>query len=314
MAILAPVHGYCAILPVPPDWRAMGSTRGFSGLHVDGLDAAIGPQRNSLRPNSARFSFGRSAQKRAEQQGETPGPACYECPSVQHSVSAFIGTAVSESHVKPYPYPDLVDEPEAAIPDSSEYRFDAPPRQVFGTAERGGKVSDFEYIRACPDHMYGDTGPGFVYTPDDRRTRPRSAPSYSMRKRQDSMARPRTPAQVAPNSYAGANEEAIGVQRNSRRRTASASSFGRAERFPTQKRAEGGLSAECSSVRSAFDRRSGRSGGYGFGTSTRDGSSRTCVSRGAGDRPASANLCRPKLPHPSVAPRQEIIRFNSNME
>merc|ERR1740133_825678 len=67
------------------------------------------------------------------------------------------------------------------IPDSARLRFCNPPRTPFGNASRMGKVMDTEYMKSCPEAGYGESSPGFVYTPDDRKVRPGSAPSYSIR-------------------------------------------------------------------------------------------------------------------------------------
>lgn len=311
----------------------MGSVRGLAGIDQVRLDDAIGPQRNSLRPNSARMAFARSRRFEEERSSqETPGPGVYDYASALKGVSAVIGTAGSVMHARGRPAsgrrtPDQdqdearVEEADAEIPDSGRYRFNAPPRATFGYEERGGKVMDSEYLRACPTHGYGENGPGFVYQPDDRRVRPRSAPSYTIPGRRDKGGMPQrssTPAKVAPNSYPGAKEDAIGVQRTSKRRTASASSFGRADRFPAPKPASGGLSDECMAVRSDFgDPRTGKraSGSHAcFGSATREGTARAGVSRGAGDRPISAKLGKQNLPHPPVAPRQELIRYGDNWD
>lgn len=259
-----------------------------------------------------------------------PGPGDYAPASaLKHGVSAVIGTAGSVMHTKPYQdrERDGLDEPQeeasiGSIPDSGRFRFNAPPRMTFGHEERGAKAAsaDSEYLRECPSHGYGQNSPGFIYSPDDRRVRPRSAPSYTMRRRQgDGIAQQRssTPAKVAPNSYPRAREDAIGVQRSSRRRTSSASSFGRADRFAAPKHANGGLTDECMPVRSDFgDARTSRRGSgrhATFGSATREGTTRAGVSRAAGDRPVSANISRPRLPHPPVAPRQELIRYGDNL-
>lgn len=301
----------------------MGSVRGMSRIR---LDDAIGTQHNSLRQTSARHAFSRSARFGEDHRPDedTPGPGGYECGALSAGPSVVIGTARSAPvRSAPCTEPDPQDDYEAAIPDSGRFRFNAPPRAVFGQsnqAERGGKMMDTEFLRACPQSGYGQNSPGLVYSPDDKRVRPRSAPSYTIRnsrKAETSQKRSATPTKVAPNSYPGAREEAIGAQRNSRRRTASASSFGRAERFPAPKPASGGVSEDCMNIpRSDFgDRRVGARGSGShatFGRATRDGAARTTVSRAAGDRPVSANLSRPRIPHPPVAPRQEIIRFGDN--
>jgi hypothetical protein len=290
----------------------------------------VGPQRSSLRSTSARYSFPRSArlaEERAARLGEeTPGPGLYDYASALKGVSVVMGTARSDrgsvatsgkhqqeqSHARD-------DEYEDDVPDTGRFRFNAPPRPTFGHEERGGKVMDSELLRSCPDHGYGTNSPGLVYSPDDSRVRPRSAPSFTMRKREAAANQQRssTPSKVAPGSYAGAREDAIGVQRTSRRRSASASSFGRADRFSAPKSASGTLTDECYSAPSDFgDPRTGRRSSAShatFGKSTREAASRAGVRRSAGDRPVGAKISRPNLPHPPVAPRKEILRYGDNL-
>lgn len=301
----------------------MGSVRGVHGISHINLDDAIGLQRNSLRPTSSRYSFPKSARLAEEKScQDTPGPGIYNYPSALSSVSVVMGTARSRrSESTPYRDQDQEcgDDLET-IPDSSRYRFGAPPRPTFGCSERGGKVMDTEFIRACgADHEgYGANGPGFIYSPDDKYTRPRSAPAYTLRGRQADKAPKRcsTPTKVAPNSYPGARQDAIGVQHSSRRRTARASSFGRAERFPAPKPAAGDVSEDCMGVRSSFGSRcagSRRTCSHGtFGRATREGTARATATRSDGDKAIHANLSRQRLPHPPLAPRQEILRYGDN--
>jgi hypothetical protein len=292
------------------------------------LDSAIGTQRNSLRPTSGRFSFSSRPRFPDESKSrDTPGPGDYDKPSVfrgpsavrdhaLHSVSAVIGRAGAAMDSRPSAdeQDGRREQPEASVPDSARLRFNAPPRATFGKEERMGKVMDFEYIRACPDHGYGADSPGPIYSPHERPARPRSAPGYTIRARKepvaqgDSQKRSSTPTKVAPNSYPGAREGAIGVQLSSRRRTASASSFGRADRFPAPKPAGGTLTEECANVRSVFgEKRSGRCN-VGFGSARREG-----TAHANGSREADHNLARPPLPHPPLAPRQELLRYGDNL-
>jgi len=302
----------------------MGSVRGLDDYHSMLLDEAIGPQSSSLRPSSAKYSFPRSARlSEAEEKCrlDLPGPGEYDYSTgLTSGVSAIMGTArsapahTSRRHNES-DYKENFD-PEASVPDASKFKFHAPPRPTFGNASaRERRVMDCELLRACPDHGYGDHSPGLIYTPDHDRVRPRSAPHYSMRKRPTAGGHQRqtTPAKVGPSSYPGAKDDAIGVQRDSRRRTASASSFGRASRFAVPKPAAGCVSEECKSVRSDFgDRRTGARGSgrqATFGKASRDGTSRAV----RGERQVGAGLSRPKLPHPPVAPRQELLRYGDNL-
>jgi hypothetical protein len=206
-----------------------------------------------------------------------------------------------------------MNDPEVdTVPDSGALKYNVPPRTVFGKGgTRDGKATDFDTLRASPQHGYGEESPGIAYYPDDKRTRPRSAPSYTIRSRRGSScsANQSTPTKVAPNSYPGAAERSIGVQRNSKHRTARSSSFSRSERFPAPKQANGSLTEECKPIESSFgDQRVGKkSSGYNatFGNAAR-------TTAQAGSRPTSANL---KIPHPPLlATRQELIRFGSNLE
>jgi len=288
------------------------------------LDNAIGTQRNSMRPTSARFSFSSCSRFPDDKQSrDAPGPGDYDCPSVFRGTtagmdqsiysgrSAVIGSAraaVDSRHEEQ----DRGFEAEASIPDSARLKFNAPPRATFGKEERMGKVMDTEYIRACPDVGYGSNSPGLIYSPHERPARPRSAQGFTMRGRKDQGATPKrssTPTKVAPNSYPGAREEAIGTQRSSRRRTASCSSFGRAERFPAPKAASGTVTDECINPRSDFgDQRSGRRGAgvhTSFGSARREGTTHAGANREAVDRL--------NLPHPPLAPQKEILRFGDNL-
>lgn len=308
----------------------MGSVRGLSEIHHLNLDGAIGHQRSSLRPSSARCSFSRSARFQDERScRESPGPAVYDYPSALRSArSAVMGTAHSARSSRPSQdrhtgSRDRVQEPDTSVPDSGRgigSKFRAPPRPTFGYAARGGQVMDTEFRRACPDHGYGADGPGFVYSPDHESVRPKSAPSYTIPGRKEAGTRTRssTPAKVAPGSYPGARENAIGPQRTSQRRSASASTFGRADRFAAPKPASGGVTDECMDPRSDFGdprngtRASGRHASFGY--ASREGTAHAGISRGPGDRPVSSGLGSRRLPHPPVAPRQELLRYGDNLD
>merc|ERR1719353_2578162 len=103
------------------------------------------------------------------------------------STSAVMGKAdrAQDSYLKPYPYQNVGGDREAEdVTDNNTSRFSTPGRAVFGKEERDTKAMDFETMRSCPQSRYGEASPGLVYEPDDRRTRPRSAPSFTMRRRQ----------------------------------------------------------------------------------------------------------------------------------
>uniref|UniRef100_A0A7S4V6F9 Uncharacterized protein n=1 Tax=Alexandrium monilatum TaxID=311494 RepID=A0A7S4V6F9_9DINO len=273
---------------------------------------------SSLRPSSARYSFARSSRDaelpvRSE---ETPGPATYDLsdyPAALSQAAAFVGTAPRTTGV-PRPCEQAnVDsqDPMEPFPDSSDFRYRAPPSTVFGTEAKDAGVTP-DLVRVNPEWRYGQTGPGFIYTPNERKARPSSAPAYSI-PRQASRSRVPSPsaAKVSPQSYY-AEEPALGVQRDSRRRTRPASSFGRAGRFPATKKAEGQATAECKTVDSSF-------GGGGsqrktpcatFGSATRESSARARNCRVASDRGPGERMGPPRMPHPQVAPRKEILRFD----
>jgi len=281
-------------------------------------EESLGPQRSSMRPSSARYSFGRGGRSgNSSVRGETPGPAAYRVAEAAASgvPTAFFGTGVQNEVAKPYQYPDVV---EGEV--TTDFVQPAAPCAVFGTEERGTHVVDPELVRNCPECRLGQAGPGFVYTPNDRSAsrgrRPQSAPSYTIPKRGTALhqkeQQARSPAEVGPNSYR--SEGAIGVQRDSRRKTCRSSSFSRSDRFPQPREAQGNASAECaprpSSLGSseAGKHKQRRAPSAGFGTSTRECASRARLCRGAADRPPSARLGRPNLPHPRLAPQREVIR------
>lgn len=289
-------------------------------------EPSLGQQRSSMRPSSARYSFGRGAPRGDNSVcRESPGPAVYSTAQAQAiaaaAPAAFFGTAPQIQSYRPYPYPNIDDcspvKVDCVLPSSK--------RAVFGREERGAEVTDPDLVRRCPETKYGKDGPGFVYNPDYRSTcsgssrsgrpRPLSAPSYSMRGRAASSQQERAQPSAAPNSYE--SEAALGVQRDSRRKTGRASSFGRAERFAPPREAEGQLTAECLSSRSSLGGyqvgryRERRPPSATFGSSTREASSKSSLCRGAGDQPPAARLGPPRLPHPTVAAHKELLRYSS---
>eukprot|EP00931_Biecheleriopsis_adriatica_P051185 TRINITY_DN29665_c0_g1_i1.p1 TRINITY_DN29665_c0_g1~~TRINITY_DN29665_c0_g1_i1.p1 ORF type:complete len:305 (+),score=45.14 TRINITY_DN29665_c0_g1_i1:94-1008(+) len=286
-------------------------------------EPSIGHQVNSLRPSSARYSFsreGRPSSARRHQQ-DVPGPGAYnvvDYESALSSASAFVGTSVARSSTYAPPASDQGVEsqgdPYLEPWDGYDSKYPTPPCAVFGTEPRNADVSDLELLRECPEMRYGRLGPGHVYDPDDRKARPKSAgPCYSVpRARSASKASLSAAPSVAPNSYQRHDQETMGgVQRSSKRRTSRASSFGRASRFPAPKPAEGSVSAECSNVMAAFGsseagRKQRRPPAATFGCAPRDGGRAAGPAEG---RPPSARLGPPCMPHPSIAPRKEILKF-----
>lgn len=279
-------------------------------------EESLGHQRSSMRPSSARYSFARSARSTpsVRQASEGPGPAAYVPPPSTAS-AAFFGTGPQiTGPLRPTTCFDGAVGPadcaEAVQPKSA--------RAVFGREERGGAIVDPEVVRMCPETQYLRESPGLVYNPDFRklsgsRGRPQSAPSYSIRGRcsQTRSQELSTPETVAPNSYRP-RVAAIGVQYESKRRTGRCSSFGRASRFPSTREAEGQLSAECSaaSLPGPNGRRQHRAPSAHFGSASRECSARARPCRPQADRPPSANLGPPRLPHPLVAPHREIVRWS----
>lgn len=291
-------------------------------------EPGIGRQRNSLRPSSARYSFSRGQGHNEAWKAETPGPADYEVSdyaSALGQASAFIGTSAQIEFNKGYHTQTTPDAPLADTSGAEELRYPSAPCAVFGSEVRDDQVLvDPELVRACPESRYGRTGPGFIYTPDDRRVRPSSAPSFSMlhapRATQSAPQRA-TPETVSPAQYK--HEAAIGVQLDSRRKTARSSSFGRASRFPAPKPSGGDLTAECKPLDSCFGSSRGCPSGKAgkasrrapaatFGSATRSNSSRARLSTGPGDCPtANSRFGPPRMPHPTVAPQKEILRYNA---
>jgi len=185
--------------------------------------------------------------------------------------------------------------------------------------------------RVSPDAHYGKDGPGHVYNPDDRLARPRSAPAYSMGSSRRNTpvgqdSRCRTPwrscgavssTRSAPPQEFYRHEVALGCQRDSRRKTARASSFSRSARFAGPKEVTGQLTEECKRIESCFDRRARvgrnrRSTSATFGTATREGHARAAMCRASGDRQSCS--ARPRMPHPTVPSRQVLLRYGCGPE
>jgi len=290
-------------------------------------EPGIGRQRNSLRPSSARYSFARGLGHNEAWKAETPGPADYDVSdyaSALGQASAIVGTSARIDYNKGYQTETSPDAPLVDTTGAEELRYPAAPCATFGMEVRDDQVVvDPELIRACPESRFGRTGPGFIYTPDDRRVRPNSAFAYSMRHAQratQSAPKRSTPDTVSPAQYK--HEAAIGVQLDSRRKTARSSSFGTASRFAAPKPSGGELTAECKPVESCFGGSRGCRSGKAlrrapaatFGSATRTSSSRARLSTGPGDCPtAKSRFGPPRMPHPTVAPQKEILRYNAMM-
>jgi len=284
------------------------------------VDPSMGHQRSSLRPSSAQYSVpkGRRPPLDAKLCRDSPGPGVYDYASALSRATAVIGTGPQIEYLKAYPYPDMgrEDDPDQAHADAQDYKFPLSARPIFGYEERG-EVKNCETLRHNPEMTFGRDGPGPVYDPDDRLSRPHSAPSFTMRQRtRPESARGRTPPEVSPSTYQprGA-ERALGRQLDSRRKTARSSSFSRSDRFGVVKAAAGGVSEECAPMRSSFgsqcNARARSAPRIGFGSSTRDSSARSLNSRGTG-APAG-RMGPPRLPHPALAPQKELVRFGSSV-
>lgn len=293
-------------------------------------DAALGRQRSSMRPTSARYSMGRSPRGlQRSSSRETPGPAAYQRASqLGHGVPAavFGDTRQDEgSNFKSYPYPEVDDfnivNVASVLPTSS--------RTIIGQERRGGEFVDPELIRQCPESKHGREGPGPIYRPNyrsvscganQRGRRPSSAPAYSIgRERKASTGSASFDASgkhnVAPNSYEA--EKSFGVQSNSKRRTARSSSFSRADRFAPPKRAAGNLASECSSAAPTLGRREvgrpaiRRPPSATFGSASREASANRKMCVAPGDKYPSRQH-PPRLPHPPVAPQRELLKWGSS--
>jgi len=284
-------------------------------------EEALGPQRLSVRPSSAKYSFGRCA-RRASLVGSqaTPGPAAYDAQASKESVpAAFFGYAAQHEFARPYPYPDLQEK-------AANLDFVQPASQcaVFGREARDNEVVDLDIVRSNPESRYGRESPGLLYTPDHTKVsrpggRPTSAPAYTIPGR-SSKARlrepSRTPETVAPNSYQAA-ECTLGAQllADSRKRSSRSCAFGRASRFPATREASGQLASECTRSASTLGsadcgrHRQRRAPAACFGSAPREGSARARLCRGPADRPPRARMLRPNLPHPPLALLKEQIKY-----
>lgn len=307
---------------------------------------------SSLRRNSARSAFshasrglvsprrGGSGQHVRAPAAASPGPACYDvshskstCSSSSRPTSAVIGKAPRTGYLKPYAYPDVgvteeaAQSPSGRPPKPPEKKCSSAPRATFGRAAAradGAAGLDLELARACPQASYGQDSPGFIYTPAER---PRSAPaSFPRAVGARSGAPPRngkwstsaspsaagTPPTVSPASSKA--DSAFGPQRNSRRRSSSASSFGRAQRFPVSRDpADGELTSECKADRAPIGR---RSSSVTFGSAPREcdlGRPHSGYGRAKSGNASDCvgSVSRPRLYHPPIPPQTVLLHYNS---
>lgn len=276
--------------------------------------SSIGPQASSLLVSSSGFTFSRAQRAGMGAGKDSPGPV-YTIPDTMGSASTSVFGTGPQRSSNAYPYPpSSVDLTLATGADPADLRFHSARGTVFGTEARG-ESRNAELLRCSPETGYGKFGPGFVYNPNDRPARPKSAPAYSIRTRtQAGAVRPQTPNRVGPNSYRQAGS--IGPQTDSRKKTAPRSTFGRADRFGKTKQAEGDVAMQTAPVMSCFGRQN--VAGYrsqpsvGFGTATRSNRDRTSAVMGNKDGGPVANMLPPRMPHPKTAPVKEQIRYGFN--
>lgn len=301
-------------------------------------EEALGPQINSLRPSSARYSFARARHRAGwhSTQENTPGPGAYDVkdPNAAISASRFCGVSSGRPESARSGRPDSA---RSGRPDSARRMPEAPreeisqeftypleawecttaatPRKfmVFGTESRDAQVFDMDLLKECAHTRYGLIGPGLVYNPDDRKVRPCSARHSFPRGRNSQVQSVGSGFEgVAPSSYQHDKDSIATKQASSKRRTAQAFSFGRASRFPATKRAEGARTAECVSGGSSLGSceaglKQRRAPTATFGYAPRDEGPRLRSSDT--ERPASARLGRLRVPHPELATRQEMLKF-----
>jgi len=219
---------------------------------------------------------------------------------------------------------------------------------VFGTEARFSPDGALGYcdpavLKSNPNAQLGRDGPGPAYNPDYRRSRPSSAPSYSWARAQTprsggvtsssgsrecsvagagsglhSESRPMSARSARSSSchsdYEAGGRSSIGrAQVDSRRRTGRSASFGTSPRFPEARQASNTSSEQQYIAESAFGTRSRSSSRARktepptFARATREAAGRQVVMKGT-DGVASKP---PRMPHPVLPPRQEILRFSS---
>jgi len=288
-------------------------------------DESLGPQVSSLRPSSARYSFARARNRAAwrSSQENTPGPGTYDINNYTAAQScaskvcaATIGRPDSAKSARRMEAPKEENYHQEGLTyptEAWECTTAATPRKymVFGTESRDAQVFDMDLLKECAHTRYGIVGPGLVYNPDDRRVRPSSA-RHSFPRSRNSQVQSLSRDGVAPCAYQHDQDSIATKQANSKRRTAQAFSFGRASRFPATKRAEGARTAECVNGSSNFGcceagLKQRRAPTATFGYASREEGPR--LRPHDAERPASARLGRLRVPHPELAPRQEILKF-----
>lgn len=291
------------------------------------IPPGIGEQVSSMRPSSARYSFGTSTRQNrmnlampefkysdVDRLGrETPG-AVYDLPAAVGTAPTTVfgtGPRVADHSTR---YPDSSVDLAFATVDSQKVKYPTARNFLFGTEARD-EIKNAEILKRHPQAGMLKESPGCIYDPDDTRARPMSAPLWTMRPKTPIQAsRPQTSERVGPNSYRA--QEAIGTQPLSTKKTGRASSFSRAARFPTSRRDGdgdgGGEGPPPSSMGRQVDGRFKSQPCCGFGSGTRDKRSRTAYLQVQKDMGPRGNMAPPHLEHPRVARQQEIIRYGSN--
>merc|ERR1719230_1704360 len=189
-------------------------------LHLE-IPPGIGEQPSSMRPSSARFSFGTSTRDQRKNLAlpefkntdvdrlgrETPG-AVYDLPNTVGMAPTMVfptGPRVAENAKK---YPDSSVDLAFATVDSQRVKYENPRHAVFGTEARD-EIKNSEILVRHPQAGMLKESPGCIYDPDDTCARPRSAPLWTMRPKTPVQgSRPQTGERVGPNSYRC--QEAIG--------------------------------------------------------------------------------------------------------
>lgn len=292
------------------------------------IPPGIGEQPSSMRPSSARYSFGTSTRADrtrvaiphtrgnakkddVDRIGRTSPGAIYDIPEMLgRAPTNVFGTQPRETTAR-YQYPDSSTDLSYGVVDSQKVKFRSARRAVMGTEPRD-EIRNAEILARDPDAGKLKESPGAIYEPDDTKARPNSAPLWTMRpKTPINEGRTATGTRVGPNSYR--TQEAIGPQVSSKKKTARSSSFGRASRFPTTKKQTGG--ADDGDAISSMGRQvNGRYKSHpscSFGSSTREHTARTAFLQVAKDMGPRGKMAPPRVEHPNIAPQREFIDFGS---
>eukprot|EP00397_Hematodinium_sp_SG-2012_P025091 GEMP01026186.1.p1 GENE.GEMP01026186.1~~GEMP01026186.1.p1 ORF type:complete len:279 (+),score=39.23 GEMP01026186.1:45-881(+) len=266
---------------------------------------AIGEQPSSLRRSASSSVF--STASRASrlkcgdiaQRKSTADLYARQSPGAIYDLPLWLGTAPT-TRMAPLPTSQsrrVLRDGEVVLtepPDSQPFKYMRTPQFIF--------TGRSDYIGSAKQL-------GGLYDPDDAAcSRPASAPCWTMRPRTPIQGhRPQTPSSLGPNTYRPA--VCIGKQALSTRKTAPAPRFSSAPRFrPHPNNTDGAVKINLpSTMGKQVDGRYKSGPSFGFGSSTRDGRSRTGYSAEKG--PCGAQKAR--ISHPKVAPQKEIIQWGS---